>query len=247
MSEIRKNAIVTGASRGVGKAILKELASAGYNVWACANNENMEFNSYCEELSKKNDVWVEPTYFDLSEYDRIKEAFSVMMGKERQVDVLINNAGIGHMNILQLTRPAEIEELYKVNVLAPIYLSQLVLRMMQRQKSGKIINVASTAAYEVYEGNSIYGSTKAALVAFTKSFAAEAYRYGVTVNAIAPGLIDTEMAAIFEGNNPEEPIKHTALGRKIATDEIAQIVLELLSDKLILINGEVISITGGHK
>ena len=140
-----------------------------------------------------------------------------------------------------------INSLYSVNVFAPMILSQLVLRNMARQKSGKIINVASTAASEIYEGNSIYGSSKAALVAFTQSLASEIYKYGITVNAIAPGLINTEMSAVFEGKDPKEPIRHTALGRKIEANEIADVVMNLLSDEMNIINGTVITINGGHK
>ena len=118
---------------------------------------------------------------------------------------------------------------------------------MTRQKYGRIINIASTAASEIYEGNSIYGSSKAALIAFTQSLAAETYKYGVTVNAIAPGLIDTDMSSIFEGKDPEEPIRHTALGRKIEPDEIAKVIIRLLSDDMNIMNGAVVTLNGGHK
>lgn len=167
--------------------------------------------------------------------------------EKRSIDILINNAGVGHMGWLQLTKTEFIKQLYAVNVFAPMILSKLVLRNMSRQKYGRIINVASTAASEVYEGNSIYGSSKAALVAFTKSFAAEVFRYGVTVNAIAPGLINTDMSVVFEGNNPDEPIRHTALERKIETTEIANVVKCMLMNNMDIINGTVITINGGHK
>ena len=85
------------------------------------------------------------------------------------------------------------------------------------------------------------------MVAFTQSFAAEVFRYGITVNAIAPGLINTDMSSIFEGNDPEEPVRHTALERKIEPSEIANVVMSLLADNMNIINGTVITIHGGHK
>lgn len=85
------------------------------------------------------------------------------------------------------------------------------------------------------------------MVAFTQSLASEIYKYGITVNAIAPGLINTEMSAVFEGKDPKEPIRHTALGRKIEANEIADVVMNLLSDEMNIINGTVITINGGHK
>ena len=242
-----KNAIVTGANRGLGLALIETLAREGCNIWAFVRQENSKFNDLITKLSLENNVSIESVYVNLASEDSIKEAYKVVNAQKKPIDILINNAGIGHMGLFQMTKMDFIYNLYDVNVFAPMILSQLVMRNMSRQKAGKIINVASTAASEIYEGNSIYGSSKAALVAFTQSFAAEAYKCGITVNAIAPGLINTDMSVIFEGKDPEEPIRHTALGRKIEAVEIADVVLNLLSDKMNVVNGTVITINGGHK
>lgn len=242
-----KNAIITGANRGLGKALVKALTREGCNVWAVARKPSDEFDVFISGIRKNNNVRITPIYADLSSEESIKNAYNIINSENRSIDVLINNAGVGHMGWLQLTKTNFIKQLYAVNVFAPMILSQLVLRNMSRQKYGRIINVASTAASEVYEGNSIYGSSKAALVAFTQSFAAEVFRYGITVNAIAPGLINTDMSSIFEGNDPEEPIRHTALERKIEPSEIANVVMSLLADNMNIINGTVITIHGGHK
>jgi len=151
------------------------------------------------------------------------------------------------MDLFNMTKMTKIREVFEVNLFAPMKLTQMVIRNMIRQKSGKIINVSSTASSEIYVGNSVYGASKAALNSFTQSLAAEVYRYGITVNAIAPGLVDTDMSAVFEGKNPDIPLQHTALGRKIYPEEIADIIVKLLSDKMDIINGEVIYINGGHK
>lgn len=242
-----KNAIITGANRGLGKALVDRLALEGCNIWAIVRKESEEFNDFVSFVAERSNIVIRQVYADLSSEESIRGAYRTISAESRSIDILINNAGIGHMGWLQLTKTDFIKQLYSVNVLAPMILSQLVLRNMIKQHYGRIINVASTAASEVYEGNSIYGSSKAALVAFTQSFAAEVYQYGITVNAIAPGLINTEMSTIFEGKNPEEPLKHTALGRKIETAEIADVVLNMLSDNMSIINGSVITINGGHK
>lgn len=242
-----KNAIVTGANRGVGKAFVEALAMSGCNIWAMIRQENSEYNLFIKKLVDHYNVSIECIYVDLASEDSIKKAYKYINTQKKSIDILINNAGVGHMGLFQMTKMEFIHSLYAVNVFAPMMLSQLVMRNMTKQRCGKIINVASTAASEIYEGNSIYGSSKAALVAFTQSLAAETYKYGVTVNAIAPGLINTDMSAVFEGKDPEEPIRHTALGRKIEAREIADVVINLLSDKMNIVNGTVITINGGHK
>lgn len=242
-----KNAIITGANRGLGKSLAKRFAENGCNIWACARKSTAEFEEYIATLAEKNGVIIKPVYFDLCDKDSIKSAYREISAEKRSIDILVNNAGIGHMGLFQMTKFETVEEIYNVNLFAPMYLSQLVLRNMSRQKSGDIINIVSTAASEVYEGNAVYGSSKAALAAFTKSLAAETGGYGVRVNAVAPGLIDTDMSAVFEGKDPEEPIRHTALGRKIYPDEVSDVVISLLSDKMKIFNGEVICVNGGHK
>lgn len=248
MDELRgKNAIVTGSNRGLGLSFVMKLAEAGCNVWACMRSKSTDFNNKAQELNNRYNVRIIPVYFDLTSTDEIKEAYKTICKETKNIDILINNAGMGHMGFFQMTKMSDIRTLYEVNLFAPMQLTQYVLRNMQRQGYGRIINVASTAATEIYEGNSIYGASKSALIAWTKSLAAETMRYGVTVNAIAPGLVETRMSEVFEGKDPQEPLRHTALGRKIKPDEIADIVVELLKSKMSIINGEVIYIHGGHK
>lgn len=244
---MNKTAIVTGANRGLGKVIVEKLAGQSYDVWACSRSCSAEFEEYLEMLSSKYDVKVLPVYFDLKNAGEIKSGYKSICEYKRNIDVLINNAGIGHMELFQMTKMEQVREIFEVNFMAAVQLSQLVLRNMSRQRSGKIINIVSTAADEVYVGNAIYGASKAALAAFTRSLAAEVYGNGISVNGIAPGLIDTQMSKVFEKKDPLEPIRHTALGRKIFPEEVADVIIELLSDKMKIINGEIIYVHGGHK
>lgn len=245
--KMRLTAIVTGANRGLGKAIVKKMAKNGYDIWACARTPDDSFEAYIDSLQQEYGIIVKPVYFDLQSEKAVKQGYKRICEDKRNIDVLINNAGIGHMELFQMTKISRVKEIFEVNLLAPMYLSQLVIQNMRKQRKGKIINIASTAAKEIYVGNAVYGASKAALVAFTQSLASEVAQYGITVNAVAPGLLQTDMSRIFEGKDPKEPLKHTALGRKILPEEIAEVIMGLLNEKMLLINGEVIYVNGGHK
>ena len=241
------NVVITGANRGIGKALLKAFAENGDNIWACVRKENFEFTQYIQELEKKNKVWIKPVYIELTNSQEIKTFFKDLAKEKQQLDVLVNCAGVGHMNLFQLTSMEQIRNIYEVNLFALMNMCQLAVRFMIKQQSGIIINIASTAANEVYVGNSIYGASKAAVIAFTKSFAAEVATNNIQVNAIAPGLTDTDMSVVFDGKDASLPMARSALGRKINPSEIADVVVTLTEPKMKLINGQVIVVNGGAK
>lgn len=241
-----RNVIVTGANRGIGKAIVEAFVQNGDNVWACCRHKTEEMLNWANTL-RLGEQWIKIIEFDLKDEFAISQGFKQILADKKSIDVLVNVAGIGHMGLFQMAKFSDIRNIYEVNLFALMEMCQLVIRPMSRQKSGIIINISSTAAKEVYVGNSIYGASKAAVVAFTSSLAAELAPLGIRVNSIAPGLTETDMSSIFEADNPELPLERSALGRKILPGEIADAVVELTCDKLRMINGQMICVNGGNK
>ncbi len=243
---MNKNVIVTGANRGIGKAVVEAFIHNGDNVWACCRKKTEDIQKWADSISTEQN-WVKIVDFDLCDETAIVNGFKAIVKEHLPIDVLVNVAGIGHLGLFQMTSFTEIRKIYEVNLFATMKMCQLAIRPMSRQKSGLIINISSTAAHEVYVGNSIYGASKAAVSAFTSSLAAELAPLGIRVNAVAPGLTDTDMSAVFEGDNPQLPLERSALGRKLTPSEIADVVVELTSDKLRMINGHVVCVNGGAK
>ena len=244
---MNNNIIITGASRGIGKAIVEAFAKNKDNVWACVREESEDLLRDLRILARENNVWIKTIQMELTDYKSIKNGFYSILDDKKPIDVLVNCAGIGHMNLFQLTSMEQIRQIYEVNLFALMALCQFGIRAMSRQKNGIIINIASTAGSEVYVGNSIYGSSKAAVIAFSKSLAAETMSKGIRVNCIAPGLTDTEMSKVFEGNNASLPISRTAIGRKIRPKEIADVAVLLTTDSMRMVNGHVLVVNGGTK
>lgn len=241
-----KNAILTGSNRGIGKAILEALAQNGVNVWACARQENEEFEAYVKELEKTYQVWIKLVYFDLTEETEIQEGIKSILKEKNTVDILINNAGIPFGGLFQMTSMKKLKEVFEVNYFAQIHIMQLVSRYMMRQKKGSIINMASVGGIEVNEGYLAYGSSKAALIWATKCLAKEIGPYHIRVNAVAPGLTETNMGNYKSQDELEKVIERTALRRMAEPEEIAQAVLYLASDQSAFVTGDILRIDGGR-
>ncbi len=243
---MNRNVIVTGANRGIGKAIAEAFHNNGDNVWACCRTVREDTRAWADALSTETG-WVKTIGFDLESEEEIVRGFKEILRDRLPVDILVNVAGVGHMGLFQMTSMKEIRRTYETNLFALMKMCQLAIRPMSRQKSGIIINISSTAAKEVYVGNSIYGSSKAAVVAFTQSLAAELAPLGIRVNTVAPGLTDTDMSKVFEGERPELPLERSAIRRKLKPEEIADAVLALTRDEMRMINGQMICVNGGTR
>ena len=241
-----KNAILTGANRGIGRATLEELARQGVNVWACVREAREEFQKEIEQLQEKYQVWIKQVAFDLTKEEEVQSGIKSILKEKLSVDILINNAGIPFGGTVQMTSMNKLKEVFEVNYFSQIAIMQLVSRYMMRQKSGSIINLASIGGIEVNEGYLAYGSSKAALIFATKCLAKEMGPYGVRVNAVAPGLTQTNMGNYKSQEELEKVVDRTALRRMAEPEEIAKAIVYLVSEDASFVTGHVLRIDGGR-
>ena len=244
---MKKDAIITGANRGIGKAIVERFAKAGYNIWACARTENKEFENELERISERKQIIIKPIYFDCTDSQQMKKAVKSILSEKKPIDVLVNCAGVAHGGFFQMTSIETIKRVFDVNFFSMLELTQMVLRPMIRQKSGSIINLASISGMDSRAGNCAYGTSKAAVISWTKTLASELGELGIRVNAIAPGLTDTNMAKQMEEKAGMEMISNSVMNRLVRPEEIANIAVFLASDEASIINGQIIRADGGSR
>ena len=191
-----KSAVVTGCNRGIGKAILELFAEHGANVWACAREPSDAFAASTQLLANRFDVEISPVYFDLADEAQIKTGVQAILAARRPIDVLVNCAGVVSQNrLFQMTPVADMRAVFDVNFFAQMLVTQYISRSMTRQKSGSIIYISSIAGLDGDPAQLEYAASKAALVGATKKLALELGPQGIRVNALAPGLTQTDMAA----------------------------------------------------
>jgi 3-oxoacyl-[acyl-carrier protein] reductase len=237
-----KTAVITGCNRGIGKAILDNYATNGATIFACVRKEEKEFSNHIRILSEKNAVNIIPIYFDARNKEEMKQGVKKIKDSKKQIDILVNNSGIGHNAHFMMSSLESLKEVFDVNFIAPFLFTQYIAKIMVRQKFGNIINISSTAALDASEGKSIYGASKAALICITKIMASELKAFGIRANSIAPGLTDTDMLSFL----PKEFIVNSREQKEIIQpSEIADTALFLASDASAQITGQVIRVEGG--
>lgn len=241
-----KNAVITGSNRGIGRAIIEKFAEEGCNIWACARAANKEFENDMKELSDKYNVFITPVYFDLMNEEELKKGIKQIISEKKQIDILVNNAGIAFGGTLHMTSMNKLREVFEINYFAQINIIQMISKIMMRQKSGSIINMASIGGVETQPGYLAYGSSKAAIIWTTKMLSKELGRYGIRVNAVAPGLTKTDMGMYKSSEEIEKVIERTSLGRMAEKEEVADAVLYLASDKSAFVTGHILNIDGGR-
>lgn len=242
-----KNVIITGANRGIGRAVVERMASEGANIWACVRKLEPSFNLEMKSVAKKYGVTIWPVVMKLDSEKDIQEGFKQICSEKCSIDVLINNAGVGHAGGFGMTKEQDLYDVFSINTFAPMILSKLVSRKMMRQNKGVIVNVASIAGIDSSAGNCIYGPSKAALISFTKCFSSEMASYGIRVNAVAPGPVDTDMVEIFADVAKEHLFHRTPVERLARPEEIADVITFLASDQAGFVNGQVIRVDGGER
>lgn len=241
-----KNAIITGTRRGIGRAAVETFASFGANVWACARKQDDAFEEDMRQIADRYSVSIWPVYFDVTDGGQMKEAVQAIRKQKASVDVLVNMAGIVEdSTAFQMTSIDKMKHLFDTNFFAVTLLIQYISRLMARQSGGSIVNIASIAGLDGEPAQYEYVSSKAAIVGATKHLARELASSNIRVNAVAPGMIETEMGAKIEKNIKNHILNKVIMKRMGKPAEIANIAAFLASDYASYMTGQVIRVDGG--
>ena len=232
-----KTALVTGASRGIGKAIAEELKVNNYIVLGTATTSS--------GVDTLNNNGIEGYLLDLNSKDSIDNFWSKLESDNKTISVLVNNAGITRDNIILRMSDEEWSDIMNVHLYGTFQLSKRALKMMLKNKWGRIINISSASASIGNRGQSNYAAAKAGVEAFTKSLAKEVGKRDITINAVAPGFISTDMTENNKGVNADYLVKEISLGRFGKPEEVASLIRFICSDGASYITGQTIHINGG--
>ena len=244
MNEIYKNKVVlvTGASRGIGKAIAYKFASQGAYVLGTATTE--ESAQKISNNFKKNKFLGFGFVLNIAKKSSV-EQFEKNIKDLDAPNILINNAGITRDNLLIRMKDDEWEDVIHTNLTGMFRMTKLCLRGMMKARFGRIINISSVVGLTGNPGQTNYSASKAGMIGFTRSLAKEVGSRGITVNAVAPGFIKTDMTDVLSDEVHESLLQHITLSRLGEPDEIASVVDFLASDRAAYITGQTISVNGG--
>ncbi len=240
-----RNVIVTGGSRGIGLGISQKLAAAGYRAIVIARYENENLCRVRSDCNAANPGSFAFHSCDLSQLATIATLVSDLRKKYGPIYGLVNNAGISFDGSLALMPPSKIEQLVLLNTVSPILFTRSAVRSMLADGGGRIVNIASITAFSGYSGLSVYSATKAALVGFTRSLAREVGRAGITVNAVAPGFVNTDLTHSMTEEQRQKVERRTALKRLTDIQDVADAVAFLLSNEAKSITGTVLTVDAG--
>jgi len=240
-----KTTVVTGASRGIGRCIVETFAQNGASVIACVRAITPELLVWAESFQHNEDNFVRPVLLDLENEESAKSLGKRIMSMNPKIDVLVNNAGVASGSLMQMTTASEMKKVFDINFFNQILVTQSISRLMQRNKSGSIINIASTAAFIGDPGTMVYGSSKAAFVRASMSMARELGASNIRVNAIAPSVTQTDMMDKMEEEAINKLITSSALKRIAEPQDVANVALFLASDLSNFITGQTIRVDGG--
>lgn len=241
---MEKVALITGATRGIGKQIALTLSKEGYNIALNYRNENDELEDMKNEI-EKNSVEVLPVKGDISNFQDCEEIVKKTIEKFGRIDVLVNNAGITKDMLLARMKEEDFRQVVDVNLVGTFNVTKNVISYMMKARSGRIINLASVVGISGNAGQSNYAASKAGIIGFTKSLAKEVASRNILVNAIAPGFIQTNMTDVLKDEVKEEIAKTIPLKRMGTAQDVANLVKFLASEDSSYITGQVINVDGG--
>lgn len=240
-----KNVVITGASRGIGLATVKKFVTEGANVIACSSHDSTETRQLYSDIESNLKGRIQPLFFDLSEESSVKEGIKHIKELTKEVDVLVNNAGIGKLSLFAFTKANELKRIFQVNFFSQIMIIQGLIGVLRRSESPSIVNLASIAGIDGGIGALGYGSSKASIILATRVLAEELAPLHIRVNAVAPGMVDTDLSKQM-GNEAIKRAKGASFLKRLASpDEIANVIFFLASNNSNYINGQIIRIDGG--
>jgi 3-oxoacyl-[acyl-carrier protein] reductase len=239
-----KTAIVTGGSRGIGRAIALQLASKGASIAVNYTSNKESADRVVAEIEELGAAAM-AIKADVSNSEEVENLVKEVLNKFGRIDILINNAGVTRDNLLFRMTEKEFDEVLGVNLKGAFNCIKAVSRVMIKQRSGKIVNVSSVVGIIGNAGQSNYAAAKAGLIGFTKAAAKELAKRGITVNAVAPGFIETDMTSRLPEKVKEAFIKEIPMSRPGKPEDVAKAVLFLTSEYSDYITGQVINIDGG--
>jgi 3-oxoacyl-[acyl-carrier protein] reductase len=237
-------ALVTGASRGIGRAVACRLGSAGAHVLVNFV-QNAEAAGQTVRLIEQAGGRAEPTQFDVADTDAVRHSIGALLDRHGRCDILVNNAGLTVDTVLLRLKESDWDRVMTVNLRGTFACTKAVLRGMIRARYGRIVNLTSVIASMGNAGQAAYAASKAGIIGFTKSMARELGARNVTVNAVAPGFIDTDMVARLPESARSEYLKLIPVGRLGTVDEVADAVMFLVRPESGYITGQVLGVNGG--
>lgn len=243
-----RTVIITGTNRGIGNAITRRFAEEeDICILAHARKESDEFDCFVDEIRRKSTVAeINPFYCDLSDSDSVKESFAEILRRYKKIDVLVNNAGVVMPNKAFLMMDEDtLRKSFEINFFSQVKITQMVCRAMIRNNGGTIVNISSVAALSGVEGQFEYVTSKAAIVGMTKKLSIELAPYKIRVNAIAPGMTDTDMIRQMDDEMRDDLLSRVVSHRLGKPSEIANAVYFLAGDDSSYVNGQTLVVNGG--
>ena len=238
-----KVCLVTGANRGIGKSILTLFAKEEATVYANARKKGA-LDDTVRELENRYECRVIPAYFDVRDSDAAKEFFMKLNKEQGRLDVLVNNAGVMNDALIGMANKELMRDVFETNVFAVMDMLQYAVRLMKRKRSGSIINFSSIVGLKGAGGQMVYSASKGAVISLTKSSAKELAPFHIRVNAVAPGMTDTDLIKGLGEERIKENVEKIGWGRLGTPEDIANTVLFLASDQSEYVTGQIIGVDG---
>ena len=240
-----KTAVITGCLRGIGRTTMDRFAENGADIFACSFEDTEEFQQHISHLQSNYMVTITPLFFDLRNESQIKDAMKIIVASKTKIDILVNIAGLTHNALFTMTTMQTFRDIFEVDFISQMLITQYIAKLMMKYKSGSIINISSITGIDGNSGQSAYSAAKAALIGATKTLAIEFATAGIRVNAVAPGVIETDMTKSLTQPQWDALLSKCSIPRAGLPSEVADVLMYLASDLSSYVTGQIIRVDGG--